>query len=144
MYHLIFILEIRDLLVFEIRKNLDLRKILVSPKSFLKSRVHCALFLKVLEVRCSRRKMSGFWTVRILKIFRSSELDVMSGRALLSIHWHLKDLSNYPPPRFLVIMKANPSKIITAFPPRISNLHSALDHIEIFKHFSPISMYLWT
>ena len=28
-------------LVFEIRKNLDLRKILVSPKIFIKSRVHC-------------------------------------------------------------------------------------------------------
>ena len=28
-------------LVFEIRKNLNLRKILVTPKIFLKSRVHC-------------------------------------------------------------------------------------------------------
>ena len=28
-------------LVFEIRKNLDLRKILVTPKIFLKSRFHC-------------------------------------------------------------------------------------------------------
>ena len=27
--------------VFEIRKNLDLRKILVTPKIFLKSRFHC-------------------------------------------------------------------------------------------------------
>ena len=30
-----------DFLVFEIRKNLGLRKILVTPKIFLKSRVHC-------------------------------------------------------------------------------------------------------
>ena len=34
---------IRDFLVFEIRKNLDLRKILVTPKIFLKSRFHCIL-----------------------------------------------------------------------------------------------------
>ena len=27
--------------MFEIRKNLDLRKILVTPKIFLKSRFHC-------------------------------------------------------------------------------------------------------
>ena len=32
---------IRDFLVFEIRKNLDLRKIFVTPKIFLKSRFHC-------------------------------------------------------------------------------------------------------
>ena len=30
--------------MLEIRKNLDLRKILVSPKIFLKSRVHCISF----------------------------------------------------------------------------------------------------
>ena len=41
MYHLIFIKVIRDFLVFEIRKNLNLRKILVTPKIFLKSRFHC-------------------------------------------------------------------------------------------------------
>ena len=34
---------IRDFLVFEIRKNLDLRKILVTPKIFLKSRFHCSI-----------------------------------------------------------------------------------------------------
>ena len=43
------------------------------------------LFLKVLKVRCSERKTSGFRTVRILTIFRTSGPDVMSGRALL--HW---------------------------------------------------------
>ena len=32
---------IRDFLVSEIRKNLDLRKILVTPKIFLKSRFQC-------------------------------------------------------------------------------------------------------
>ena len=38
---------ISDFLVFEIRKNLDLRKILVTPKIFLKSRFHCTkLFQK--------------------------------------------------------------------------------------------------
>ena len=31
----------KGFLVFEIRKNLDLRKILVTPKIFLKSRLHC-------------------------------------------------------------------------------------------------------
>ena len=31
----------KGFLVFEIRKNIDLRKILVTPKIFLKSRVHC-------------------------------------------------------------------------------------------------------
>ena len=43
---------IRDFLVFEIRKNLDLRKILVTPKIFLKSRFHCisSLFRKVQHV----------------------------------------------------------------------------------------------
>ena len=30
--------------VFEIRKNLDLRKILSTPKIFLKSRFHCIVF----------------------------------------------------------------------------------------------------
>ena len=41
----VFILQTFPLLVtfnvFEIRKNLDLRKILVTPKIFLKSRFHC-------------------------------------------------------------------------------------------------------
>ena len=37
---------IRDFLVFEIRKNLDLRKILVTPKIFLKSRFHCISSVK--------------------------------------------------------------------------------------------------
>ena len=32
---------IRDFLGFEIRKNLDLRKFLVTPKIFLRSRFHC-------------------------------------------------------------------------------------------------------
>ena len=32
--------------VFEIRKNLDLRKILSTPKIFLKSRFHCIKFQK--------------------------------------------------------------------------------------------------
>ena len=41
------------------------------------------VFLKVLKVRCSRRKMSGFQTVWILKIFRTSRLEMMSGGALL-------------------------------------------------------------
>ena len=34
--------------VFEIRKNLDLRKILSTPKIFLKSRFHCTT--KILQV----------------------------------------------------------------------------------------------
>ena len=34
----------KDFLVFEIRKHLDLRNILVTPKIFLKSRVHCARY----------------------------------------------------------------------------------------------------
>ena len=36
------------LLVFEIRKNLDLRKILVTPKIFLQSRFHCTFLLHIL------------------------------------------------------------------------------------------------
>ena len=36
-------ITIRDFLVFEIRKNLDLRKIFVIPKIFLKSRFHCTV-----------------------------------------------------------------------------------------------------
>ena len=37
---------IRDFLLFEIRKNLDLRTILVTPKIFLKSRFHCTSKLR--------------------------------------------------------------------------------------------------
>ena len=40
------------------------------------------LFLKVLKVRRPERKTSGFRTVRILKICRTSGPDMMSGRAL--------------------------------------------------------------
>ena len=49
----VFILQTYALLVtfkgfpvFEIRKNLDLRKILSTPKIFLKSRFHCTVLLK--------------------------------------------------------------------------------------------------
>merc|ERR1712085_172039 len=49
---LVFILQIyallvpfKGFLVFEIRKNLDLRKILVTPKIFLKSRFHCTNYV---------------------------------------------------------------------------------------------------
>ena len=42
--------------------------------------------LKVLKVRRLGRKTSGFWTVRILKICRTSRQDVMSGRALIYIN----------------------------------------------------------
>ena len=38
------------LLVFETRKNLDLRKILVTPKIFLKSRFHCTEFGSIFNV----------------------------------------------------------------------------------------------
>ena len=48
----VFILQTYALLVtfkgfpvFEIRKNLDLRKILSTPKIFLKSRFHCTIIL---------------------------------------------------------------------------------------------------
>ena len=34
---------IRNFLVFEIRKNLDLRKFLVTPRIFLKSKFHCTI-----------------------------------------------------------------------------------------------------
>ena len=40
------------------------------------------LFITVLKVRHPGRKTSGFRTVRILKILRTSGSDVMSGRAL--------------------------------------------------------------
>ena len=43
------------------------------------------LFLKVLKVRRPGRKTSGFRTVWILKICRTSGPDVMSGRALVRI-----------------------------------------------------------
>ena len=36
----------RDFLTFEIRKNLDLRKIFVTPKIFLKSGFHCTHWLR--------------------------------------------------------------------------------------------------
>ena len=39
----IIYIGIRDFILFEIRKNLDLRKILVTPKIFLKSRFHCIM-----------------------------------------------------------------------------------------------------
>ena len=49
----VFIVQTNGLLVtfngfpeFEIRKNLDLRKILSTPKIFLKSRFHCIVFVK--------------------------------------------------------------------------------------------------
>ena len=45
------------------------------------------LFSKVLTVRRPKRKASGFWTVRILKICLTSGPDVMSGRALLFRNW---------------------------------------------------------
>ena len=38
------------ILVFEIRKNLDLRKVLVTPKIFLKSRFHCTLLWKIYQI----------------------------------------------------------------------------------------------
>ena len=43
------------------------------------------MIFEVLKVRRPGRKMSGFWTVRILKILRTSGPDVMSGRALNNI-----------------------------------------------------------
>ena len=46
MYHLLFTYVIRDFLLFEIRKNPDLRKIFVTPKIFLKSRFHCITLAK--------------------------------------------------------------------------------------------------
>ena len=47
------------------------------------------LLLKVLKVRRPERKTSGFRTVRILKICRTSWPDVMSGRALTQWGLHL-------------------------------------------------------
>ena len=44
------------------------------------------LFLKVLKVRCPGRKTSSFRTVQILKICRISGPDMMSSRALNSVH----------------------------------------------------------
>ena len=44
----------KGFLVFEIRKNLDLRKILASPKIFLKSRFHCTTFYcQIFEWGCN-------------------------------------------------------------------------------------------
>ena len=37
-----FLELVKDFLMFEIRKTLDLRKIFVTPKIFLKSRFHCS------------------------------------------------------------------------------------------------------
>ena len=37
----------KDFLVFEIKKNLDLRKILVTPEMFLKSRLHALYCTKI-------------------------------------------------------------------------------------------------
>ena len=48
---------IRDFLVFEIRKNLDLRKILVTPKIFLKSRFQSTIFYKTF--RSARLQLLG-------------------------------------------------------------------------------------
>ena len=39
----------KGFLVFEIRKNLDLRKILVIPKIFLKSRFHCTGLVAMMQ-----------------------------------------------------------------------------------------------
>ena len=49
---------IRDFLVFEIRKNLDLRKILITPKIFLKSRFHCTIFSTLSKTKILSPKWS--------------------------------------------------------------------------------------
>ena len=53
----------------------------------LEKKINVFLLLsKVLKVRRPGRKTSGFRTVRILKICRTSGPDVMSSRALLQMH----------------------------------------------------------
>ena len=64
----VFIVQTNGLLVtfngfpeFEIRKNLDLRKILSTPKIFLKSRFHCIMMSKCSIVQI--QKFLNFCTV---------------------------------------------------------------------------------
>ena len=48
--------------VFEIRKNLDLRKILSTPKIFLKSRFHCTYLVNRLEKpSCCHYSQKSLW-----------------------------------------------------------------------------------
>ena len=54
------------------------------------------LFLKVLKVRRPGRKTSGFQTVQVLKICRTSGPAVMSGRALESTFLETEGLSETP------------------------------------------------
>ena len=73
--------------MFEIRKNLDLRKILVTPKIFLKSRFHCTNYIILkLEFDClfstygslkNYPKISGYLD-RISKIWIMKKNDIQS------------------------------------------------------------------
>ena len=58
----------KGFLVFEIRKNLDLRKILFTPKIFLKSRFHCITYLRTcLRIKRNPRKILRNPIKKILK-----------------------------------------------------------------------------
>jgi hypothetical protein len=69
--------------VFENRQKKSLKKILIFFFFFNLKLFYFFILLKVLKVRRPVRKTSGFRTVWILKICRTSGPDVMSGRALV-------------------------------------------------------------
>ena len=59
--------------MFEIRKNLDLRKILFTPKMFLKSRFHCNGFSAETAL-CPKTLASNLkWLFGSKKVFFSNE-----------------------------------------------------------------------
>ena len=61
-------------LVSEIRKNLDLRKILVTPKIFPKSRMHCTMSIRILNDLAY-----DLWLIWAASEFRSESLKDVSG-----------------------------------------------------------------
>ena len=61
--------------MFEIRKNLDLRKIFVPPKIFLKSRFHCTALGKLFcgtdvmfDNRVSQKSYNSYSKCKLIKI----------------------------------------------------------------------------
>ena len=78
----------QGIVVFEIRKNLDLRKIFFTPKIFLKSRFLCILMNIFF-------KLSESAKVKILppppKAFRDPEMDKIKAEALIKINKNMAD-----------------------------------------------------
>ena len=69
--------------LYKVRGFVDTNLVSKIEKKINEMYIYFFQLLTVLLVRCPGRKTSGFQTVRILKILRTSGPEVMSGRALM-------------------------------------------------------------